>query len=48
MEAHHHLTRTALRTLGPITAFSALPDAPVLPDVPSRRTQRRLRGRMGR
>ena len=37
MEAHVFLTHQAVRSLDGLTAFSALPDAPVLPYKPRRR-----------
>ena len=37
MEAHVFLTQQAVRSIDGITAFSALPDAPVLPYKPRRR-----------
>ena len=50
MEAHVFLTHQAVRSLDGLTAFSALPDAPVLPYKPRRRLSlnfgaRRARGR---
>ena len=50
MEAHVFLTHQAVRSLDGLTAFSALPDAPVLPHKPRRRlalhvASRRQRGR---
>lgn len=37
METHVFLTNQAVRSLDGLTAFSALPDAPVLPYKPRRR-----------
>lgn len=50
MEAHVFLTHQAIRSRDGLTAFSALPDAPVLPYRPRRRRSlhldvRRRRGR---
>jgi hypothetical protein len=38
METHVFLTNQAVRSLDGLTAFSALPDAPVLPYKPRRRS----------
>ena len=40
METHVFLTNQAVRSLDGLTAFSALPDAPVLPYKPRRRPVR--------
>jgi hypothetical protein len=51
MEAHVFMTNQAVRSIDGLTAFSALPDAPVLPYKPRRRRlslnfgDRRARGR---
>jgi hypothetical protein len=42
MEAHVFLTHQAVRSIDGLTAFSALPDAPVLPYKPRRRPLRSL------
>jgi len=46
MEAHVFLTHQAVRSLDGLTAFSALPDAPVLPYKPRRRWSLRTLARV--
>jgi hypothetical protein len=59
MEPHQHLANTYLKGRKDLVAFSALPDAPILPITPPRRAARALlwlrstvsaaqRGRTGR
>jgi hypothetical protein len=48
MEAHVFLTHQAVRSLDGLTAFSALPNAPVLPYKPRRRPIAAARRALGR
>jgi hypothetical protein len=48
METHVFFTNQAVRSLDGLTAFSALPDAPVLPYKPRRRPIQAARRALGR